>query len=155
MRRRRAEKRKPIPDPKFGSEIVGKFINIVMLHGKRSVAEKIVYECLDQLQAKLKEDPLKIFFEALDNARPRIEVRSRRIGGATYQIPMEVTKEKGFNTAMCWIRDMARKKKGKPMSQKLAEEFISAYRKEGAVIKKRDDTHKMAEANMAFAHFKI
>ena len=118
------------------------------------MAEKIVYDCLGLIHKRLKEDQLKVFFEALDNVRPRIEVRSRRIGGATYQIPSEVTKENGFNIAMRWLRDIARKKKGKPMSVKLAEEFISAYRKEGTAIKKRDDTHKMAEANMAFAHFR-
>ncbi|MBU1367455.1 MAG: 30S ribosomal protein S7, partial [Candidatus Omnitrophica bacterium] len=113
---------------------------------------KIIEE--DNLEKELKNDPIKIFFSALENARPRLAVKPRRMGGATYQVPMEVTKDRGNSLALRWMRDSARKKKGKPMKIKLAAEIISAYKKEGVVIKKREDTHKMAEANRAFAHFK-
>ena len=155
MRRRRAEKRRPQLDPVFNSPVVGKFINIVMREGKKSKACKIVYNSLNILKEKFNDDPLKIFYKALDNARPRLVVKPRRIGGATYQVPVEVDKEKGISIAMHWIRDFARAKKGKPMEIKLAEELANAYNNEGAVIKKRDDTHKMAEANRAFAHFRF
>lgn len=155
MRRRRAEKRRLEKDPKFNSPLVGKFINIIMKEGKKSLSQKIVYRCLDILEGKFKEDSLRIFYKALDNARPRLVVKPRRIGGATYQVPTEVDKERGYNIAMRWIRDAARTKKGRPMYSKLAEEIASAYKNEGSVIKKRDDTHKMAEANKAFAHFRF
>jgi len=154
MRRRRASKREPQVDPIYNSAIIGRFINIIMREGKKTVAQKIVYQALGRIQEKLKEDPLKVFFSALENARPRLEVRPRRIGGATYQVPVEVPKERGIFIALRWMRDFARSKKGKPMSVKLAEEIISAYKNEGAVIKKKEDTHKMAEANRAFAHFR-
>jgi small subunit ribosomal protein S7 len=154
MRRRRAPKRETKPDPKYNSPIVAKFINIIMRDGKKSIAQKIVYGAFDVAHQRLKEDPLKIFFSALENARPRLEVRPRRIGGATYQVPMEVSKERGYSLVMRWMRDIARSKKGKPMKIKLAEEIISAYKNEGAVIKKKEDTHRMAEANRAFAHFR-
>ena len=155
MRRRRAEKRRPQPDPVFNSPVVGKFINTVMREGKKSKACKIVYNSLNILKEKFNDDPLKIFYKALDNARPRLVVKPRRIGGATYQVPVEVDKEKGISIAMHWIRDFARAKKGKPIEIKLAEELANAYNNEGAIIKKRDDTHKMAEANRAFAHFRF
>ncbi len=154
MRRKRAPKRETKPDPKYNSPLVEKFINMIMRDGKKSIAQKIVYGAFDILQEKLKEDPLKVFFTALDNARPRLEVRPRRIGGATYQVPLEVPKERGYAIAMRWMRDFARKRRGKPMKEKLAEELLSAYKNEGAVIKKKEDTHKMAEANRAFAHFR-
>ncbi len=154
MRRKRAPKREPQPDPKYNLPIVGKFINIIMREGKKSIAQKIVYGAFDIIQERLKEDPLKVFFAALENARPRLEVRPRRIGGATYQVPVEVPKDRGISIALRWIRDFARNKKGKPMKEKLAEEIIFAYKNEGAVIKKKEDTHKMAEANRAFAHFR-
>jgi len=154
MRRKRAPKRETKPDPKYNSPLVGKFINIIMRDGKKSIAQKIVYGAFDILHEKLKEDPLKVFFTALDNARPRLEVRPRRIGGATYQVPLEVPRERGYSIVMRWIRDFVRKRSGKPMKEKLAEELISAYKNEGAVIKKKEDTHKMAEANRAFAHFR-
>lgn len=154
MRRKRAPKREPKPDPKYNSPLVGKFINIIMRDGKKSIAQKIVYGAFDILQEKLKEDPLKVFFTALENARPRLEVRPRRVGGATYQVPLEVPRDRGYSIAMRWIRDFARNRRGKPMKEKLAEELISAYKNEGAVIKKKEDTHKMAEANRAFAHFR-
>jgi len=154
MRRRRAPKREVKLDPKYDSSAVGQFINMIMRNGKKSIAQKITYDAFDVVAQRLKEDPLKVFFSSLDNARPRMAVKPRRIGGATYQVPLEVTKEKGVSTALRWMKDFALKKKGKPMKIKLAEEIISAYKKEGAVIKKKEDTHKMAEANRAFAHFK-
>ena len=155
MRRRRAEKRKILPDPKYNSKLVTKFINIIMLKGKRSIAEKIVYGSFDILKKKTGEsDVIKAFQRAIDNARPRLEVKPRRIGGATYQVPIEVRAERGVSIALRWIKDFARSKKGRTMTDKLAEELISAYKGEGSAIKKRDDTHKMAEANKAFAHFK-
>lgn len=155
MRRRRAEKRKPWQDPVFSSPILGKFINIMMIHGKKSKACRIIYDSFDILEKQFKEEPLKIFYRALDNARPRVVVKPRRVGGATYQVPMEVSKEKGFSIVMHWIRDYARAKKGKPMHRKIADEVSNAYKNEGPIIKKRDDTHKMAEANRAFAHFRF
>jgi len=154
MRRRRAPKREGKPDSKHNSAVVGNFINIVMRNGKKSVAERIVYGAFDIIAERLKEDPLKIFFSALDNVRPLMAVKPRRIGGATYQVPLEVSKEKGISIALRWIKEVASKKKGKPMKVKLAEEIISAYKQEGTVIKKKEDTHKMAEANKAFAHFR-
>ncbi len=154
MRRRRASKRQIIHDPKYNSPVISHFINIVMRDGKKTIAQRIVYSAVETAGERLKEDPLKIFFSALENARPRLEVRPRRIGGATYQVPMEVSQERGISIALRWMRDIAGAKKGKPMHIKLAEEIISAYKNEGAVIKKKEDTHKMAEANRAFAHFK-
>lgn len=154
MRRRRAPKREVKGDPQYNSEVIGRFVTIVMKSGKKGIAQKIIYNSFSVVEERLKSDPLKAFFSALENARPRLEVRPRRIGGATYQVPMEVTKERGITTVLRWMRDFARKKKGKSMSVKLAEEIISAYKNEGAVIKKKDDTHKMAESNKAFAHFK-
>lgn len=155
MRRRRASRKELIPDPKFKSKVVAKFINMVMLKGKKSTAERIVYSAFDILKKKLNEaDALKIFHKAIDNVRPRLEVKPRRVGGATYQIPIEVRQERGMSIALRWIRDFAAAKKGKPMQEKLADELIAAYKGEGSAIKKRDDTHKMAEANKAFAHFR-
>jgi small subunit ribosomal protein S7 len=155
MRRRRAEERKILPDPKFNSKTVNKFINIVMVKGKRSIAERIVYGAFDVLQQKTGEaDVMKAVQKAIDNARPRLEVKPRRIGGATYQVPVEVRAERGTSIALRWIRDFARSKKGRPMMEKLAEELLSAYKNEGSAIKKRDDTHKMAESNKAFAHLR-
>ncbi|OPX30890.1 MAG: 30S ribosomal protein S7 [Candidatus Omnitrophica bacterium 4484_171] len=155
MRRRRAPKRDIRKDPKYNSEVLSNFINIIMRDGKKSVSQRIIYSALDIVGRKTKEDSLKVFFDALDNARPRLQVKPRRIGGATYQVPMEVSKQRGVSIALRWIRDFARNKKGKPMSVKLADEIISAYKNEGAVIKKKEDTHKMAESNRAFAHFRF
>jgi len=144
-----------MPDPKFNSKVVSKFINMVMLRGKKSVAQRIVYSALDLVKQRTNEsDALKVFHKALDNVRPHLEVKSRRIGGATYQVPVEVNKARGVSLALRWIRDFAQTKKGKPMELKLADELISAYKGEGSAIKKRDDLHKMAEANRAFAHFR-
>lgn len=155
MRRRGAEKKEVLADPKYKSKVVAKFINMVMVEGKKSTAERIVYGAFDILKEKTKEeDPLKVFYKALDNARPRLEVKPRRVGGATYQVPIEVNQTRGTSLAMRWIRDIARVKKGRPMGERLADELFSAYKGEGSAIKKRDDTHKMAEANKAFAHFR-
>ncbi len=155
MRRRRAQEKEILADPKFNSKVVAKFINMVMLKGKKSIAERIVYGAFEIVQKNLNEqDILKVFYKALDNARPRLEVKPRRVGGATYQVPVEVRQERGTSIALRWIRDFAQNKKGKPMENKLAEEIISAYKGEGSAIKKRDDTHKMAESNKAFAHFR-
>ena len=154
MRRRRAEKRQVTPDPKYKNVTVARFINILMTRGKKSVAEKIIYRCFDILAQKTGKPSLEVFQKALDNARPLLEVKPRRIGGATYQIPIEVKSERGMSIAMRWIRNFARTKKGKPMEVKLADEFLDAYKGEGSAIKKREDTHKMAEANKAFAHYR-
>ncbi|MCM8800703.1 MAG: 30S ribosomal protein S7 [Candidatus Omnitrophica bacterium] len=155
MRRRRAPTREILPDPKFNSKIVAKFINMIMLDGKKTIAEKIVYGAFDIIKNQLNEpDVLKVFYKAIDNVRPRLELKPRRVGGATYQVPVEVKQERGTSIALRWIRDFARVKKGKSMQERLAEEIISAYKGEGASVKKKEDTHKMAEANRAFAHFR-
>jgi len=155
MRRRKAQQKEILADPKFNSKIVAKFINMVMLEGKKSIAEKIVYGAFEVLKEQLNEpDVLKIFHKAIDNTRPRLEVKPRRVGGATYQVPIEVKQERGTSIALRWIRDFAKNKKGKSMKDKLADEIIAAYKGEGSAIKKRDDTHKMAESNKAFAHFR-
>ena len=155
MRRRKAQEKVVLADPIFNSKIVAKFINMVMLEGKKSLAEKMVYGAFDIVKKALNEpDAIKILHKALDNTRPRLEVKPRRVGGATYQVPIEVRQERGTSIALRWIRDFAKTKKGKSMKEKLADEIISAYKGEGSAIKKRDDTHKMAEANKAFAHFR-
>jgi small subunit ribosomal protein S7 len=155
MRRRRAEKRKVIGDPKYNSDLVSRFISILMVDGKKTIAENIIYNALNILKEKTQEEsPVKALTKAVDNARPRLEVKSRRVGGATYQVPTDVVPSRGMSLAMRWIRDYARSKKGKPMEVKLAEELVSAYKSEGPAIKKRDETHKMAEANRAFSHLR-
>ncbi len=154
MRRRRADRRETLKDQKYKSEMVARFINILMSQGKKTIAEKILYGAFDILSQKTQEDGFKAFNKAIENARPRLEVRPRRVGGATYQIPLEVPVSRGHSLAMRWIRNFARLKKGKPMTVKLAEELLSAYKGEGAAIKKRDETHKMAEANKAFMHLR-
>jgi small subunit ribosomal protein S7 len=154
MRRRRAEKRIVIPDPKYKNLSVSKFINIVMTRGKKAVAERIVYRAFDIMAEKTGKNALEVFQKAMDNARPQLEVKPRRIGGATYQVPIDVKPERGVSIAMRWVRNFARVKKGKPMEIKLADELLDAYKGEGSAIKKRDDTHKMAEANKAFAHYR-
>jgi len=155
MRRRRAERRESMPDPKYDSKLLGKFMNMVMVCGKKSIAEKIVYGALKIVKEKVPDkDPLEVFTESIDNARPLLEVKSRRIGGATYQVPVEVKQDRGRFIAMRWLRDYAKLQKGRPMSDRLADEILSAYKKEGSAVKKRDDTHKMAEANKAFAHYR-
>ena len=155
MRRRKAQEKEILQDPKFNSKIVAKFINMVMDQGKKAIAERIVYNAFEIIKKQLNEpDALKVFYKAIENARPRLEVKPRRVGGATYQVPIEVRQERGTSIALRWIRDFARTKKGKPMEERLAEEIMAAYKGEGASIKKRDDTHKMAESNKAFAHFR-
>ena len=154
MRRRTAEKREVFPDPKFNNPMVMRFVNIIMTEGKKSIAENIVYGAFDILTQKTSEDSMKVFNKAIDNVRPRLEVKPRRVGGATYQVPVEVSSQRGASLAMRWIRDFARVKKGKPMMQKLADELLMAYKAEGSAVKKRDETHKMAEANKAFSHLR-
>ena len=155
MRRRKAELRSVKSDPKFNSPVVAKFINTLMIKGGKTISEKILYGALDILKQKTQEeDVLKVFNKAIENVRPRLEVRPRRVGGATYQIPLEVEINRGNSLAMRWLRDFARNKKGKSMVVKLADELLSAYKGEGPAIKKRDETHKMADANKAFAHLR-
>ena len=154
MRRRRADKREVTPDPKYKNVTVARFVNILMKGGKKSVAEKIIYKCFDIMAEKTGKPALEVFLKALDNARPLLEIKPRRIGGATYQVPIEVRSERGISIAMRWIRNFARTKKGKPMEIKLADELLDAYKGEGSAVKKREDTHKMAEANKAFAHYR-
>jgi len=154
MRRRRAEKRMVLPDPKYKNVTVSRFINNIMTQGKKSTAEKIVYKSFDILAQKTGKPAIEVFQKALDNARPLLEIKPRRIGGATYQVPIDVKAERGTAIAMRWIRNFARTKKGKPMEIKLADELLEAYNGQGAAVKKRDDTHKMAEANKAFAHYR-
>lgn len=155
MRRRRAQKRDILPDPKFNNKVIAKFINILMWCGKKSVAESVVYNALEEACQKTQEkDPMKLFQKALDNVRPLLELKPRRVGGATYQVPIEVKAERGISIAMRWIRNVARQKKGQPMQDKLADELVAAFKGEGAAMKKREETHKMAEANKAFAHFR-
>lgn len=155
MRRRRAEKRQVYPDPKYNNEMVARFINVIMLQGEKSVAERIVYGAFDILKQKTSEENvIKVFSRAIDNTRPRLEVKARRVGGATYQVPIEVPMSRANSLAMRWIRNFARAKKGKPMMIKLADELLAAYKGEGPAIKKRDETHKMAESNKAFSHLR-
>ena len=154
-RRRVSAKRVILPDPKFGSEKLAKFVNVVMQSGKKSVAERIVYGALDQLGAKGKGDPLELFDKALDNVQPRVEVKSRRVGGATYQVPVEIAPATRQAIAFRWIIDFSRNRGEKTMKERLAAELLDCYTQQGSTIKKREDTHKMAEANRAFAHFRF
>ena len=142
------------PDSKYGSQALAKFINFVMYDGKKSVAEKIIYTALDQIKKKTKEDPIKIFNDAVNNIRPNLEVRSRRVGGATYQVPVEVKTSRSQTLALRWLLAASRKRKNKTMSDKLFNELMDASQNKGAAIKKREDTHKMAESNKAFAHYR-
>ena len=153
-RKRKAPVRKVYPDPKFHSDVVSKFINSIMYDGKRSTAEKILYDALDIIKNKNKEDPLKIFNSAISNVKPNLECRSRRVGGATYQVPVEVKNKRAQALAIRWLIDSARKRKDKHMSDKIFNELYDAYEKKGAAVKKREDVHKMAESNKAFAHFR-
>ncbi len=153
-RRRQAEKRAILPDPKYRSEMIAKFINMVMLNGKKSVAEKIVYGALDTVSSKIKTDAVEALETALDNVRPVVEVKSRRVGGATYQVPIEVRPDRRNALAMRWIVDAARKRSEKGMGARLAGEILEASENRGSAVKKREDTHRMAEANKAFAHYR-
>lgn len=142
------------PDPQYGSVMVSKFVNCLMWDGKKSVALRVFYDALEQIQKRMKEeDPLQVFIQAVENVKPTVEVRSKRVGGATYQVPMPVTKTRQQSLAIRWIVDASRKKRGRPMFQRLADELMSAYRREGEAMTKRENTIKMAEANKAFSHF--
>jgi small subunit ribosomal protein S7 len=154
MRKKRAEKRYLKPDPKFNDVLVAKFINSIMYDGKKSRAREIVYDALEVIEDRTRKPGMEVFKRALSNVQPLIEVRSRRVGGATYQVPTEVTPERRIALAMRWIRAYARSRNDKSMALKLAAELISASNNEGSAVKKKEDTHKMAEANKAFAHFK-
>lgn len=153
-RRRAAIKRKILPDAKYGNKVVAKFINCLMRNGKKSIAERELYLALDEIKRKTKQDELEVFLEALENIKPNVEVRSRRVGGATYQVPVEVRTERRLALALRWLIDAARKRGEKIVSLKLAGELIDAYNKRGSAFKKRDDTHRMAEANKAFSHYR-
>ena len=153
-RKKRAPKRIIYADPTYRSLILSKFINFVMYDGKKVTAEKIIYTALDQIKNKTKEDPIKIFNEAINNIRPNLEVRSRRVGGATYQVPVEVKVKRSQTLALRWFLAATRKRKNKSMVDKLFNELMDASQKKGAAIKKREDTHKMAESNKAFAHYR-
>ena len=147
-RKRKAPNRKIYPDPKYGSVVISKFINSIMYDGKRSTAEKILYDAMEKMKGK-NDDPLKVFNAAISNVKPNIEVRSRRVGGATYQVPVEVKSSRGQSLALRWILDASRKRKNKSMSDKLFAELMDASQNKGSAIKKREDTHKMAESNKA------
>ena len=153
-RRRKAVKRPVMPDPKFKDIIISKFTSCIMLDGKKTIAEKIVYDAIDKIKSKSKDEPLTVFNDAINNVRPTVEVRSRRVGGATYQVPVEVKAKRSQALALRWIIDASRKRKDKKMSDKLFNEIFDAYQKRGSAIKKKEDTHKMAESNKAFAHFR-
>ena len=153
-RRHRAEKREVIPDAKYGDLVLAKFMNSIMYDGKKSVAEQIIYGAFDQIEAKAKSDPLGVFHDALANVRPLVEVRSRRVGGATYQVPVEVRPERAQALAIRWLIASARNRAEKTMSARLSAELIEASNNRGNAVKKREDTHKMAEANRAFSHYR-
>lgn len=154
-RRRIATKREIIPDPKFNSERLAKFINHVMEHGKKAVAERIVYGALDIVEQKTKQEPLEVFDAALENIQPMVEVKSRRVGGATYQVPVEVRPSRQGALAMRWLVDFSRKRGEKSMVERLAGEMLDAASSKGAAVKKREDVHRMAEANKAFSHYRF
>lgn len=153
-RRREVPKREILPDPKFGSVDLAKFMNVVMLSGKKAVAERLVYGALEQVQTKSGKDPIEVFNSALNNVKPIVEVKSRRVGGANYQVPVEVRPIRRMALAMRWIREAAKKRGEKSMDLRLAGEMLDAAEGRGGAVKKRDDTHKMAEANKAFSHFR-
>ena len=153
-RRRAAEKRTILPDHKFKDIVLAKFMNRIMVDGKKSISEKIVYGAFDIVSKKTDKDPLSFFHEALDNVKPNLECRSRRVGGATYQVPVEVKAKRGQALALRWLMDATRKRKNKTMAEKLYSEILDASQNKGSAIKKREDTHKMAESNKAFAHFR-
>jgi small subunit ribosomal protein S7 len=153
-RRRRPEKREVLPDPRFGDVVLSKFMNLVMLEGKKSVAESIVYSALETIEAKSRREPVGVFHDALANVRPGIEVRSRRVGGATYQVPVEVRPERSQALAIRWLIAAARKRSEHTMAQRLSGELLDAANNRGAAVKKREDSHRMAEANRAFSHYR-
>ncbi len=153
-RRHRAEKREVLPDPKFGDIVLTKFMNAIMLDGKKSTAERIVYGALDIVEDKARSEPMRMFHDALENIKPSVEVRSRRVGGATYQIPVEVRSERKQALAIRWLVSASRSRNENTMRERLAAELLDAANNRGAAVKKREDTHKMAEANRAFSHYR-
>ncbi len=153
-RRRAAEKRDVQPDPKYGDRMLTKFTNSLMLAGKKSVAEKIIYGALDLMESKTGQDPVKMFHEAIDNVKPAVEVRSRRVGGATYQVPIEVRTDRRQALAIRWIVEISRKRSEHTMTERLSAELLDAANNRGSAVKKREDTHRMAEANKAFSHYR-
>jgi len=153
-RKKRAPKRVIYPDPKYKSLTLSKFVNFIMYDGKKVAAEKIIYSVFERIKDKTKEDPIKIFNDAINNVKPNLEVRSRRVGGATYQVPVEVKTKRSQTLALRWLLEASRKRKNKTMSDKLFNELMDASQKKGAAMKKREDTHRMAESNKAFAHYR-
>ncbi|HNW46148.1 MAG TPA: 30S ribosomal protein S7 [Thermotogota bacterium] len=154
MRRRRSEIRETIPDPLYNDLMVTRLINSIMWDGKKAVAQKVVYGAFDVIREKTGKEPLEVFKKAMDNIQPVVEVKPRRVGGATYQVPVEVTERRKASLGIRWLIKASRSKKGRPMKTRLSEEILAAYENTGNAVKKREDTHKMAEANRAFAHFK-
>jgi small subunit ribosomal protein S7 len=154
MRRAGAAKREVLPDPKYGSRLVAKFVNIMMIRGKKSTAERIMYDALLSVEDRSKQDALKMFKSAIDNVKPAVEVKSRRVGGSTYQVPVEVRPDRRTSLAMRWVIGAARRRSERSMADKLAAELLDAAGNRGTAVKKREDTHKMAEANKAFAHYR-
>ncbi|MEI8394192.1 MAG: 30S ribosomal protein S7 [Rhodospirillaceae bacterium] len=153
-RRRRADKREVLPDAKYGDKVLTKFMNCLMLDGKKSVAEQIVYGALERIEGRIKADPVKIFHDALGNVKPHLEVRSRRVGGATYQVPVEVRSERAQALAIRWLINSARSRSENTMTERLSGELLDAANQRGTAVKKREDTHRMAEANKAFSHYR-
>jgi small subunit ribosomal protein S7 len=154
-RRHAAEKREVLPDAKYGDRVLTKFMNNLMVDGKKSIAETIVYNAFDRVQTRARREPVEVFHEALDNVKPSVEVRSRRVGGATYQVPVQIEGQRRQSLAIRWLLQSARARNGKSMQEKLANELLDAANNTGATIKRREDTHRMAEANRAFAHYRF
>jgi small subunit ribosomal protein S7 len=154
MRRAGAAKREVLPDPKYGSRLVAKFVNIMMIRGKKSTAERIMYDAMTSVEDRSKQEALKMFKTAIDNVKPAVEVKSRRVGGSTYQVPVEVRPDRRTSLAMRWMITAARRRSERSMADKLAAEMLDAANNRGMAVKKREDTHKMAEANKAFAHYR-
>ena len=152
-RRREVPKREILPDPLYTSVEVSKFVNVLMLDGKKAVAERMLYGAFEQIKTRSGKDPIEVFAQALQNCRPMVEVKSRRVGGANYQVPTQVNSKRQQTLAIRWLLESCREKKGRPMHLKLADELLAAYRREGAAMTKRDNVHRMADANKAFAHF--
>ena len=153
-RKKSAPKKTPIADPVYRSTVIPKLINSLMYDGKKTIAEKIVYDAINKIKSKVKDEPIKVFNEAINNIKPTVEVRSRRVGGATYQVPVEVKSKRSQALALRWLIEASRKRKDKRMSDKIYNEIYDAYQNKGSAIKKKEDTHKMAESNKAFAHFR-
>jgi small subunit ribosomal protein S7 len=153
-RKRKAPKKLTVIDPKYRSTIIPKLINSIMYDGKKTIAEKIIYDAIEKIKSKSKDEPLNVFNDAINNIRPTVEVRSRRVGGATYQVPVEVKSKRSQALALRWLVDASRKRKDKKMSDTIFNEIYDAYQNRGSAIKKKEDTHKMAESNKAFAHFR-